>query len=129
MVDEEPARLVFSHRRTCAHLSRFTAGDVVGGVVLSIKPYGAFVDIGGDAAGLLHISQISRTRLVQVEQVLAVGDQLKALVVHVDEERGRLKLSTKALEPAPGDMLRNKQLVFERAEETAAAWRAQRKER
>ena len=42
----------------------------------------------------------------------------------VDRERGRISLSTKKLEPAPGDMLRNPALVFERADEMAAQFRA-----
>jgi hypothetical protein len=45
-------------------------GDVVEGTVMSVKPYGAFVDIGG-ASGLLHISQISHDRITNVDKVRA----------------------------------------------------------
>lgn len=51
-------------------------GDVVQGVVQSIKPYGAFVDLGG-VTGLLHVSQISHERITNVDKVLAEGDKLK----------------------------------------------------
>ena len=51
-------------------------GDVVVGRVQSIKPYGAFVEIGG-VNGLLHISQISHDRVTNVETVFSEGDQLK----------------------------------------------------
>jgi S1 RNA binding domain len=51
-------------------------GDVVVGTVQSVKPYGAFVDIGG-VNGLLHISQISEDRVTNVEAVLSEGDKLK----------------------------------------------------
>lgn len=51
-------------------------GDVVEGTVISVKPYGAFVDIGG-ASGLLHISQISHDRIANVEKVLSEGDRIK----------------------------------------------------
>lgn len=44
-------------------------GDVVEGTVLSVKPYGAFVDIGNGTSGLLHISQISHDRITAVEKV------------------------------------------------------------
>lgn len=44
---------------------------------MSVKPYGAFVDIGG-ASGLLHISQISHDRITNVEKVLSEGDRIKA---------------------------------------------------
>ena len=52
-------------------------GDVVEGTVMSVKPYGAFVDIGGGASGLLHISQISHDRITNVDRVLSEGDKIK----------------------------------------------------
>lgn len=51
-------------------------GDVVSGVVQAVKPFGAFVDIGG-ATGLLHISQISHLRITDVGKIVSVGDKLK----------------------------------------------------
>ncbi len=55
-------------------------GDVVVGTVQSVKPYGAFVDIGG-VNGLLHISQISEERVSNVEAVLSEGDKLKVRLI------------------------------------------------
>jgi small subunit ribosomal protein S1 len=52
-------------------MQNFKLGEVITGVVTSVKPYGAFLDIG-DAMGLLHISQITHERLTTVEQVLQV---------------------------------------------------------
>lgn len=123
-VDEERERLVFSNRRagSDAEIINFKPGDVVVGVVQSVKPYGAFIDIGG-ATGLLHISQISHERVSSVEQVLTEGDKLKVMVLSQDRERGRVTLSTKKLEPTPGDMIRDPQLVYEKAEEMAATFR------
>jgi len=125
-VDEERERVVFSHRRATADgdlAPALSIGDVVLGVVQAVKPYGAFVDIGG-VQGLLHISQITADRVLSVESVLAVGDKLKVMVLSQDRERGRVTLSTKKLEPSPGDMLHDPQLVFEKAEEMAALFRA-----
>ena len=125
-VDEERERVVFSHRRATADgdlAPALAIGDVVLGVVQAVKPYGAFVDIGG-VQGLLHISQITADRVLSVEVVLAVGDKLKVMVLSQDRERGRVTLSTKKLEPSPGDMLHDPQLVFEKAEEMAALFRA-----
>jgi small subunit ribosomal protein S1 len=97
-------------------------GDLVTGVVQSVKPYGAFIDIGG-ITGLLHISQITNERLVAIDTVLSVGDKLKVLVLSADADRGRVTLSTKKLEKNSGDMLNNPQAVFEGAEEMAAQFR------
>jgi len=103
-------------------LDKYQPGDLVQGVVSSIKPFGAFVDLG-EITGLLHISQISHERIVGVDQILQEGDQLKALVLQADRNRCRLTLSTKKLEPVPGDMLRDPQRVFEDADLMAETFR------
>ena len=46
----------------------------------TIQPYGAFVNLGSDLNGLLHISQISHDRISSVEQVLEVGQKLKVSI-------------------------------------------------
>jgi len=122
--DEERQRLVMSNKRAMAdkQLEAFAVGDVVLGTVQSVKPYGAFIDMGG-TNGLLHISQISHERITSVENVLTVGDQLKVMILSQDKERGRMSLSTRKLEPTPGDMLRDPALVFEKADEMAATFR------
>ena len=63
-VDEERNRLVLSHRRALVErkMNRLEVGEVVIGTVRGIKPYGAFIDIGG-VSGLLHISEISHEHI------------------------------------------------------------------
>lgn len=79
-VDEERTRLVLSNRKALAATQLGVGiGSVVVGTVQSVKPYGAFVDIGG-TSGLLHISQISHDRITTVENVLQPGDKLKVSV-------------------------------------------------
>ena len=124
-VDEERQRLVLSNRRRPSASGRaFRVGDVVLGTVSAVQVYGAFIDLGSGVNGLLHVSQISHDHVASIDKVLAAGDKVKVLVLTHDRERGRISLSTKKLEPTPGDMLRNPGLVFERADETAAAFRA-----
>ncbi|XP_042518726.1 30S ribosomal protein S1, chloroplastic-like [Macadamia integrifolia] len=122
-VDEEQSRLVFSNRKAMADSQgQLGIGSVVTGTVQSLKPYGAFIDIGG-INGLLHISQISHDRVSDLSTVLQPGDTLKVMILSHDRERGRVSLSTKKLEPTPGDMIRNPELVFEKAEEMARTFR------
>jgi small subunit ribosomal protein S1 len=52
-------------------------GDVVEGVVAGLRPYGAFLDLGNGAVGLLHVSQISHERIISVDKILREGDRLK----------------------------------------------------
>jgi len=125
-VDEERTRLVMSNRRAVveADTRSFDLGQVVEGTVTAVKPYGAFLDLGG-CNGLLHISQISHEHIGNVESVLSEGDVLKVMVVSQDTDKGRIALSTKRLEPTPGDMLKDPKKVYDNAEKTAEAFRAQ----
>ncbi|KAH0870081.1 hypothetical protein HID58_077103 [Brassica napus] len=122
-VDEEQTKLVLSNRKAVADSqAQLGIGSVVLGVVQSLKPYGAFIDIGG-INGLLHVSQISHDRVSDIATVLQPGDTLKVMILSHDRDRGRVSLSTKKLEPTPGDMIRNPKLVFEKAEEMAQTFR------
>lgn len=122
-VDEEQSRLILSNRKAMADSqAQLGIGSVVIGTVQSLKPYGAFIDIGG-VNGLLHVSQISHDRVSDIATVLQPGDTLKVMILSHDRERGRVSLSTKKLEPTPGDMIRNPELVFEKAEEMAQTFR------
>ena len=59
--------------------------------------FGAFVDIGGGREGLLHISKISNKRVEKVEDVLAVGDEIKVKVYEIDNQ-DRINLTMKDIE-------------------------------
>lgn len=124
-VDEEKQRLMLSARAAAApeQAINYNVGDVIEGTVSAVKPYGAFIDLGNGASGLLHISQISHDRILNVDKVLADGDRIKVMVLSQDKERGRLALCTKKLEPTPGDMLRDPALVYEKAEAMAAKFK------
>ncbi|KAK6146253.1 hypothetical protein DH2020_020122 [Rehmannia glutinosa] len=114
-VDEEQTRLVLSNRKAIADSqAQLGIGSVVIGTVQSLKPYGAFIDIGG-MNGLLHVSQVSHDRVSDIATVLQPGDTLKVMILSHDRERGRVSLSTKKLEPTPGDMVRNPKLAEEMA--------------
>lgn len=70
------------------------------GTVKSIQAYGAFVEIGSGTDGLLHISEIAHRRLQKVEEELKEGQKIEVKLIAKDE-RGKLKLSRKALLPKP----------------------------
>ncbi len=126
-VDEDRNRLVLSHRRALVErkMNKLEVGEVVIGTVRGIKPYGAFIDIGG-VSGLLHISEISHNHIETPHTVLNVNDEVKVMIIDLDAERGRISLSTKQLEPEPGDMTRDPAEVYARAEEMAEKWRQAR---
>ncbi len=69
--------------------------------VVSIMPYGAFVEFMPGKEGLLHVSEISWTRIENVEDALQVGQELKVKLLAVDERTGKFKLSRKVLLEKP----------------------------
>ena len=70
-------------------------GQVLHGVVATIKDYGAFVDLGSGLSGLVHISQISNTRIKHPGVVLKEGQEVDVKVIDVKD--GKISLSIKAL--------------------------------
>lgn len=101
-----------------ARLKTLKLGQLVDGTIRGIKPYGVFVDIGGYYA-LLHINAISQLAINHPEEVFQVDDWIRAMIVWIDVEKGRVSLSTSDLETEPGDMLRDPLGVYEKAEEMA----------
>ena len=71
-------------------------GKIYNGTVVSIKDFGAFVNILPGIDGMLHISQISDRRLKSVDEVLHVGDKVRVRLVA--EDHGKLSLSMKGLD-------------------------------
>ncbi|KAL3765641.1 hypothetical protein ACHAW5_000324 [Stephanodiscus triporus] len=133
-VNQEENKLVVSNRRAVVEtqMEDLSRGDVIEGVVKALKPYGAFVEVGG-MSGLLHISQISMDRIVDIEGVLRPGQRVKCMIIDHDKVNGRIALSTKTLEPEPGDMIKDPDRVYAQAEDTARVYlekqEAERKKR
>jgi polyribonucleotide nucleotidyltransferase len=75
-------------------------GDVFEAVVKTVMPYGVFVEFMGKS-GLLHVSEISHSRIDKVEDVFSEGDEVKVKLIGVDKKTGKLRLSRKALLPRP----------------------------
>lgn len=119
-VDEEKNKLLLSERiaARATAMSSLTKGELIEGTIASLKPFGAFVDFGG-ASGLLHIKQISKSYISALGDVFKVGDPIKAVVLNIDEQRGRIALSTQVLEKYPGEILKDLSTMMAEAEERA----------
>lgn len=76
-------------------------GEEYDAKVVSIMPYGAFVEFMPGKEGLLHVSEISWSRIENVEDAVAVGDVLKVKLLAIDERTGKYKLSRKVLMDKP----------------------------
>ena len=71
-------------------------GGIYTGKVVKIAAFGAFIDLGGDKEGLLHISKIAKERVNKVEDYLKLGDEVTVKVIDIDEQ-GKISLSRKDL--------------------------------
>ncbi|MGA7709643.1 MAG: S1 RNA-binding domain-containing protein, partial [Acidobacteriaceae bacterium] len=109
-------RAILEEQALSVRQDRYSAlkeGDIVSGEVRSLAGYGAFVDIGG-IDGLLHVSDISWSRVNSPEDVLTVGQQLQLKVLRVDPENSRISLGLKQLQPEPWDTAAEKFKVGQR---------------
>lgn len=79
-----------------------SVGDVFDAVVASVQTYGVFVDFKGKS-GLLHVSEISHSRINDVSEVFKVGDPVKVKLIGIDPKSGKYKLSRRVLLPNPRD--------------------------
>jgi len=97
--------------------SKIKEGDSVTGMVRSLMDYGAFVDVGGVDA-LLHVSDISWSRVNSPADVLSVGQSVEAKVLKIDSERRRISIGMKQLLPHPWDSVSSGYKVGERVHGT-----------
>ncbi len=118
-VERQRRRLVLSYRlaereyragRKAQLFEELTVGAVVEGEVRSLRPFGAFVDIGG-ADGLLHVSEIGWTPVSHPRDVLKVGEQIQVEVLRLDPERSRIALSRKRLLSNPWESIEERYKV------------------
>ena len=117
-IDKEKNRLILSARDILrekaneerkARVNAVAVGSVLEGTVETLQPYGAFIRLADGMSGLVHVSQISTTRIKDPSAVLKVGDPVTVKVIAVKD--GKLSLSIKALSDdkaaAEEDDLRN----------------------
>lgn len=81
-------------------LSSLKEGNVRAGIVSSVCDFGAFVDIGG-ADGLVHLSELSWSRVKHPSEIVKVGDQVQVYILSIDNDRKRIALSLKRTQSEP----------------------------
>ena len=104
-VDREKEKLILSAKEILKEQAKeehdhkvamIVPGTVLEGIVESLQPYGAFVDLKDGLSGLVHISQICQRRIKKPSEVLKVGDTVRVKVLNTND--GKISLSIKAVE-------------------------------
>ena len=121
-INRSAKKLILSQRLATrsASFSLLEIGQLVEGKVTGVKPFGVFIDVDGMSA-LLHIKQISQKFIENLDQIFQAGQLVQAVIIDLDEGKGRIALSTRVLENFPGEMLENMDEVM-----SPAAARAER---
>ena len=78
--------------------SEIRNGQIYTGKVTKIERFGAFVDIGAERPGLIHISELASYRVEQVSEIVKMGSEVEVKVIGVDARKRQIKLSMKAME-------------------------------
>ena len=108
-IDRARSRLILSERAAMREVRRdqrvrlmeeIREGDVRSGMVTSIADFGVFVDLGG-VDGLIHVSELSWTKIGHPGDAAKVGDTIEVKVLGIDREKNRIGLSLKRLQPEP----------------------------
>ena len=119
-VNPERRKLVLSEKKAAiaSRFSELEIGQLIEGEILTIKPYGFFVDLKG-VSGLLHHSMVTNGTMRSLREVFQTGESIKALITDLDPSRGRIGLNTALLEGPPGELITDKEKVMQEADERA----------
>lgn len=108
-IDRERRKVVLSHRLAMEEqrtkqrevtISSLTEGQIRQGTVRRITDYGAFIDLGG-VDGLLHISEMSWTRITHPSTVVKVGQKVNVMILKLDPKNERISLGLRQILPDP----------------------------
>ncbi len=104
ILSERQAMREYRRRQKEKLLNELQVGEVRKGVISSMAPFGAFVDLGG-ADGLIHLTELSWRRVQNPAEVVNIGDEVEVKVISVDRERRRIGLSLRQLQPEPWSVI------------------------
>jgi small subunit ribosomal protein S1 len=122
-IDDEQGNIIVSRKAILEEsrkeekrelMSQIKVGQVLDGTIKNITDYGAFIDLGNNIDGLLHMTDISWNKIAHPSEVLSIGQTLKVKVIKYDEETNRISLGMKQLESNPWEKLVDKYPVGKR---------------
>ena len=76
-------------------MTKYKKGDIVTGIVTGIEDYGVFIELEEQFSGLIHISEISKSFVKNINDYVTIGEKIKVEILEVNEEKLHTKLSIK----------------------------------
>lgn len=121
-VDARANRISLTMRQPARHaIGSLNAGDVLTGTITSLTQYGAFVDIGSDTEGLVHVSEMSSGYVKKPDDIVHAGDVVEVRIKEIDRNRQRISLSMVGLANDTGLAAAEEEAARARAESEARA--------
>lgn len=80
---------------------KYQVGQIIEGTITGVKPFGAFVALDETTQGLVHISHITHGYLENINDAVKIGDTVKAKILSIDSEKGKISLSIKETQDKP----------------------------
>ena len=116
--EKTPPRVSLSRKQVMTNpaaeaMEKIEQGQTVSGRVTRITEFGAFVELAPGVEGLVHISEVSHSRIPSVSSMLSKDQVIQTKVLSVDPDRGRISLSLKALEDRPAPKSRDREAPAE----------------
>ena len=96
----------------------FKIGDIIEGEINRITPFGAFMKLGDDLNGLIHLTEIPGENIKDPSEVLKVGNKMKAKIIAIEPSEHRIGLSIKAVEATGKSKKKTKSEDVKKAEES-----------
>ena len=102
-------------------VENFPIGTVIEGEITELKDFGAFCKITDEIEGLIHVSEISDERIDKPSDVLKIGDQVRARIIGINEEKRQVRLSLRNVDrPHPSELRGQPQPAAQRSESKPA---------
>ncbi|MDD4996097.1 MAG: S1 RNA-binding domain-containing protein [Patescibacteria group bacterium] len=110
-IDEKTGKLIVSEKETSTTekklASKYKIGDVVEGKISGLVDFGAFITFGKDQEGLVHISELAWQRIDHPQDVVKIGDKIKAEIIGITDD-GKISLSIRRLLKDPWKTVKEK---------------------
>jgi small subunit ribosomal protein S1 len=102
-------------------VENYPIGTVIEGAITELKDFGAFCKITDEIEGLIHVSEISDERIDKPSDVLKIGDQVRARIIGINEEKRQVRLSLRNVDrPHPSELRGQPQPAAQRSESNSA---------
>ena len=106
---------------------QLNVGEIIEGKITGITNFGVFVDIGEGKSGMVHISEVSNTFVNDINEILKVGDTVKAKILNISDD-GKIALSIKKTQERPKKQSKERKPFSQPKPDSSYTWTPRKSE-